>query len=1210
VYLSNLTLFGFKSFIDRLHIDFQPGMTALVGPNGCGKSNVLDAIRWVLGEQSAKALRGDRMEDMIFAGNTHRKSVGMAEVSLTLSDVNGQLAVPYEEVTITRRLYRSGESEYLLNHQPCRLKDVTRLFLDTGLGREPYALIEQGRIGSLLNLRPVDRRALLEEAAGIMSYKVNRNTALARLQAAEQNLFRVKDVLHEIERQRNSLHRQAKKAERYQRLSLRLKEIQALLLFQEDRRLQEELHRVTNQEKQFMEARELCQLRVSTEETSLETGRLQDLHLEKRITAAQELLYTLRSQRERGEAEVRSRESQLHDLRRRSKEQREELALTADRLDRLQQDFEADAKMRDLAAEELAEAARRLRDVTEVLTGLEGELRQSEEILQQQKREILGLADRLVSRRNHVASLLERHRLLHQERETLDRQLTASRVESETVGTRDRDLTSRLQDLESKSKGLAKERDAISRELTTLQVRQEALADRRAALRAELSGRESRLDSLRELEATLAGLNEGHQFLLKGKAAGVAACQAIEGSLSGGIRVEAAWEKAIEALLGDLQQGLLTPTAADAISLIHYLEQEGTGWATLLPRQREWSAAAQQTSSLDEALRAVKASLDPDVAERIVGPAVRVVKAAKDVQPLLHTLLEDAVVVQDLPTALLLLQEIPSPIRVATVSGTVLSSRGPIQGGNTTTLNLLSRRRELEELPAVIARATEELQALDAEWEQVQEALADRRHAARVQEQAFKETEDARHEIERSLAEVHTVTSRLGSHLAFLMSEGDRLEEELGELEVVLKSAQSDVDAWQREEDTLRENAAQCDRRVALLRARQQELHAEVAEIRIRSTSLHERKEALARSLERLEADIARERSREAEVRQEEDESRSREGRLAQEIAALKDSLGAVSQQEIREAQAVQELQHERDGLRHTLLTHDEALKASRKEVADIQQQQASTATRRAALSTERTLIQKRLQEEFPERDTLPQAVDDGGDPAQTPELLTQESEEIRQKIATMGPINMAALEEYEALSERHRFLTGQAEDLKASVTSLRATIVEINRTIKNLFNETLTAVNEHLNRFWQRLFGGGEAELVPSEEGDTEEPGVEIRVRIPGKRTTTLSLLSGGEKTLGAIALLMALWATKPSPFVVLDEVDAALDDPNIDRFASLLRDLATTSQFILVTHHPRTIEMVDLLYGVTMEEPGVSRLISVRLGQQMEQPATATAS
>ncbi len=1209
MYLSNLTLFGFKSFIDRLHIDFQPGMTAVVGPNGCGKSNILDAIRWVLGEQSAKALRGDRMEDMIFAGNTHRKGVGMAEVSLTLSDVNGQLAVPYEEVTITRRLYRSGESEYLLNHTPCRLKDITRLFLDTGLGREPYALIEQGRVGSLLNSKPADRRALLEEAAGIMSYKVNRNTALSRLQAAEHNLLRVRDVLAEIERQRNSLHRQAKKAERYQRLTRRLKEIQALLLLQEDGRLQEELHRVTDQARQITEAYEICQLRVSKEETALETGRLQDLDLEKRITAAQELLYTLRSQREREETEVRSRESQLHDLRRRNEEQEQELTVTADRLDRLQQDCDADTKMRDLTGEELAEVSRRLRDANEAVISLEGELRQSEELLQQQKQEILGLTERLVSRRNEVASLMERHRLLEQERETLNRQLTASWTESEAVGTRGRELTDRLQELQFKMKNLDEERDTIAEELTALQGRQETLADRRTALRAELSGLESRLDSLRELEASLAGLNEGQQFLLNGKAAGVAACQAIEGPLSSLIRVEATWEKAVEALLGDLQQGLLTPTAADALSLIHCLEQGGTGWATLLPRKRAWLAGDRKVSSLDEALHAVQASLDPKVAERIVGPAVRLVKAPKDLQPLLHALLEDALIVQDLPTALVLLERIPSPIRVATASGTVLSSRGPIQGGNTTSLSLLSRRRELEEFPQVIARTTEQLQEVDTEWERLQEILADRRQALTVQEHTLKETEAACHEIERSLAEVHTVASRIGTHVTFLTAERARVEQELDELGVALKSAQSDVEIWGREEDTLREEAAGCDRQVSLLRARQQELHGEVAELRIRSTSLQERREALTRSIERLEADRARERIREAEIRQETAEGRSREAKLNQEIAGLHDSLGAISQQETQEAQAVQKLHRERDDLRQSVLAREEALKASRKELTDIQQQQASATTRQATLNTERALLQKRLQEEFPDSDRLPEALD-GEDPSQAPEVLAHESEEIRQKIATMGPINMAALEEYEALSERYRFLTDQAEDLKASVTSLRATIAEINRTIKTLFAETLTAVNEQLNRFWQRLFGGGEAELVPTEGGDTEEPGVEIRVRIPGKRTTTLSLLSGGEKTLGAISLLMALWATRPSPFVVLDEVDAALDDINVDRFSSLLRELATTSQFILVTHHPRTIEMADLLYGVTMEEPGVSRMISVRFGQQVEQAATTTAS
>ncbi len=1209
MYLSSLTLFGFKSFIDRLNVEFQPGMTALVGPNGCGKSNILDAIRWVLGEQSAKALRGDRMEDMIFAGNSHRKPVGMAEVSLTLTNVNGRLSVPYEEVTITRRLYRSGESEYLLNHNPCRLKDITRLFLDTGLGREPYALIEQGSIGSVLGSKPADRRALLEEAAGIMSYKVNRNVALGKLEAAEQNLLRVADILQEVERQRNSLYRQAKKAERYQRMTARLKEIQVFLLLNEDRRLGAELNRVAQQEKELTAAHEGCQLRLSTAETSLETGRLQDLDLEKRISAAQERLFTLRSRREREETEMRSREALLHDVRRRREEQQEELEATSERLQRLVHDVEVDAKARELAVEELDQESQRLRELSDASIAVEAELRQCEEGLQQRKRDILALTERLVGHRNLVASLTERDRLLQQERATVDRQLSAARTESETMQRRERELTNRLREVESQIQSLNKERGALSEEVAQLEGRQEALADRRVALREELRGMESRLDSLRELEASLAGLSEGQQFLLKGKAAGVPECQAIEGPFSSAIRVDAAWEKAVEALLGELQQGLLVPTTAAALSLLQHLEEEGPGWATLLPRRTEWHAGNGTLAQLEEALQAVKDSLGPEVAQRIVGPAVHLVKAPEGLQPLLYALLEDAVIVHDLPTALAVLQAIACPTRVATPSGTVLSSRGPIQGGTTTAFSLLSRRRELEELPASIAQMASELRELEEEWESVQHTLGDRRRIARGHEQTLRETEAARHAIERSLAEVHTVASRLASHSHFLDSELARLAEELADLNTTLQKARGDLQEWGHEEDTLKQEAAEHDSRVTLLRTQQQEVQREVAENRIRLTSLQERKEALDRSLERLESDMAREREREAEIHREADEGRSREAKLAQEIAALQESLAASTQQEGQDAEAVQKLQRDRDDLRQTLLAHEEALKALRKDLIGIQQQQAGIATSQAALNTERSLLQKRLQEECPAADTLRERAD-AEDPSQAPEALGQEGEAIREKIAAMGLINMAALEEYETLSERHRFLTNQAEDLTASVASLRATIVEINRTIKSLFDETLAAVNQHLNHFWQRLFRGGEAELVSSEADNAHEPGVEIRVRIPGKRTTTLSLLSGGEKTLGAIAFLMALWATRPSPFVVLDEVDAALDDHNVERFASLLRELATTSQFILVTHHPRTIETADLLYGITMEEPGISRLISVRLGHEVTQATTATAS
>ncbi|MFQ5802139.1 MAG: chromosome segregation protein SMC [Candidatus Methylomirabilales bacterium] len=1209
MYLSNLTLFGFKSFIDRLTVDFQSGITALVGPNGCGKSNIVDAIRWVLGEQSPKALRGDRMEDLIFAGNTHRKAVGMAEVSFTLSNVNGQLAVPYDELTVTRRLYRSGESEYLLNQVPCRLKDITSLFLDTGLGREPYAIIEQGAISSLLASKPADRRALLEEAAGVMSYKVKRKTALGRLEAAEQNLLRVNDVVREIERQRNSLHRQAKKAERYQRLVLRSKEVQVLLLLREDRRLEEDLNAVVHQEKQLAEAREVCRLRVSKEEISLEAGRLRDLDLEKQIAAGQKQLYTVRAQREREEAEVRSREDLLLDVKQRGEDRRQELATIAEQLDRLFQDFEADAETRRLTEGELEAALQHTQELNDALSSVEAGVLQNEEALTGHKKEILALTDRLVIQRNDFASLTERHRLLCQEQETLGRQLAACGEEADTVTIHEQELTTQLQGIEHKIQDLTNEKEALSQELAGLTVQQEALNEQRVALREELSGLESRLHSLEELEASLAGLSEGQQFLLRGKTEGVAVCQAIEGPLSNFIRVEAFWEKAIEALLGDLQQGLLTATATDALSLLRYLEEEGTGWATLLPRQTEWLAEREEVSSLRETLEKAVAALDREVAERVAGPALHLVEAPVPLQPLLQALMGDAVIVQDLSTAVALVRSLPCPVRVATASGVVLSSQGPIHGGKTTAVSLLSRRRELEDLPAVIARITDQLRTLESEWETVQGALSQRRQVCTTQEQALKDAEEARREAERSLAEVRTVASRLGRQMEFLSAELAGVEQERSDLVTALEGAQTDLEVLRRQEETLKAESADQDRQGKLLRERQQELHQEVAEVRIRSMSLQERREALARSMERLESDLTRERKREAEIRHEEEEGRAREARLAEEIVALQHSLGLLQQQEVEEAQAVQVLQEERDRLRQDLVAQEEVLKSTRRDLTNLQEQQASIATNQAALSTERSLLQKRLQEEVREEADL-QNLTHTEDSSQDPETLEREGEELRHKMAAIGPINMAALEEYEALSERYRFLTDQAEDLTASVTSLKASIGEINLTITQRFEETLHSINEHFNRFWQRLFGGGEAELVFSQGEETAEPGVEIRVRIPGKRTTTLSLLSGGEKTLGAVSLLMALWAVRPSPFVILDEVDAALDDQNVDRFVSLLLELASISQFILITHHHRTLEVADLLYGITMQEPGVSKLISVRFGRQADQRVSASVS
>jgi chromosome segregation protein len=1201
MHLSSVTLFGFKSFVDRLSIDFQPGITAIVGPNGCGKSNIADAIRWVLGEQSPKALRGERMEDLIFVGNTHRKPVGVAEVSLTVTGVQGGLSVPYDEVTTTRRLYRSGESEYLLNKVPCRLKDITGIFLDTGLGPESYALIEQGAIATLLHSKPVDRRAMLEEAAGIMTYKVKRKTALSRLEAAEQNLLRVRDILLEVERQRNSLQRQAKKAERYQGLEKRLQELKRLLTLHEERRLLEQLKALEVEAQRLGDAQAILGARMSQLEAGLEQARLQDLHLERQIAAVQERLYTVKSRREQQEAEGKALERLQMDLKTKAEELQKTLLRLRGQMAEIQGEEERGQEELTQLTKALEGTEQAQGETADLLTSTEAELNAKEKELEAQKGLLISLTEALVAKRNHLAYLTERQQLLRREEEELTRQIDTSKAQAQTVARTLQGLMRELEGLEQEITRRRQEREQLSADIQQLQEHLGRLTEERSGQREEMGRLESRLKSLEELEAGLEGYGEGQRFLLKAKAAGVTACRHIEGPLVHFLKVPVGWEKAVEALLGDLLQGLLTPTGTDALAALEYLQQEGKGWATLLPRQAEWFHGNGQSARLQAALDSALASLEQRVAERVIGTALGCLEAPKSLEPLLEAMLGDALIVQDLPTALALVRSLHLPARVATVAGEVVNARGPVHGGKAPAMGFLSRRREQEELQQALARVQTALTQGEAETGRAQGELGELQQALISTEGALRRAEEGRRDVEHRVAEARAVDSRLGSQVELFSAELLSLTDELHRIHKEVQEVGTTLEELLRQEKDLKDVTQRLDQEVSSLRIRREKLQGRLADLRIQGTSLQERREALVKTLTRLQGELNRTAQEEARILQELQDLEGREREVETTLSSLREARKGLLMEEETEASAAVTLQGERDRLREALREQEDTLKGLRHEATLLTQKETSLSTRRAELTTERTLLHRRLQEEFPLPLEKLQEQEMGIE--QDPAAIQEEMEATREKIASMGPINMAALEEYETLSERHRFLTTQAEDLTNSATSLKATIAEINRTIQGLFAETLGVVNRHLNHFWQRLFEGGEAELATSEGGETEEPGVEIRVRIPGKRTTTLSLLSGGEKTLGAIAFLMALCAARPSPFVLLDEVDAALDDANVDRFVSLLRDLATTSQFIIITHHPRTMEIADALYGITMEEPGVSRLISVRLQGRIAQ-------
>jgi chromosome segregation protein len=1183
MYLSELTLVGFKSFVEKVSIQFRPGLTAIVGPNGCGKSNIGDAIRWVLGEQSAKLLRGDRMEDLIFAGNALRKPVGMAEVTLTLQNADGALPTLPAEVSVARRLYRSGESEYLLNNAPCRLRDITDLFLDTGLGAEPYALIEQGKIQSLIAARPTERRALLEEAAGIMKYKVRRQAAVTKLAAAEQNLTRVSDILGELERQRTSLQRQARKAERVKTLQERAADLRLWLRVQEGSRLRQAAEAAATQIREAQETRDALATEVRALEARLEEARLGDLTEERAIAAIREDLFRLRTGLERDESELKHTDLQQATLREREAELRAAISRLSERLSHLAVETATEeAQGKDLltALENQQTALQRL---SAEQAALEARVAEAAARAEGTRRALIAHAATLATERNRVRNLQSREAELRAASRRVKGQLDLSRTGHHALEGRLAAAAARLAQAEATLASLTQERARGQEERVAAARALEAANEKRLQQREDLGRVQSRLEALHDLEQTFTGFEEGARSLLGEHRKGTRIGAAIRAALSEVIRVPAPYERALEALLGGLLQGLLTTGVAEARTALAHLAGAGPGRATLL---------------LPGSHRSPRTWPSPPPGTRVLGPALALVRVAPEAAETLAGLLGDALVVEDLDAAFTLAPLLEAPWALATLAGEVLTDRGVLTGGAAQTGGLLARRRQVEELAAEREAQAHALTETEAACGLRAEALGGVERRLQELGEAVEAAERERREAERAFAEARGEGSRIFSQIELFASELSSTEGELARIRQEGQAAERAAAAQEAEEGRLQEEAAAAEAELKGAQEHREAARTAAAEGRATVGALGERREAGLQGLARLRLEREGAEAERARTDRELAEAISRQAALGVEAVALRERLLGTRREEAVAAEAVRAREEVRAAAQERLREEEEGLRQARRREAEAAERVARSQAREAEIQTELTLLRQTIQEES--GSNLEEAAGRFAGAALEPEAVRAELEAVKEKLRDAGPVNMAALEEFSALTERVQFLESQGADLRASVGSLRATIVEIERTIAGRFAATLEEVTRHFTRYWQRLFNGGEAQLYLQEEEGELEPGVEIRVRIPGKRMVNLTLLSGGEKALGALAFLMALFSVRPSPFCLLDEVDAALDEPNVERFVGMLRDLTATTQTIVVTHNPRTMEAADILYGVTMEEPGVSKIVSVALAQE----------
>jgi chromosome segregation protein len=930
MHLTKISLLGFKSFADKVELSFEPGVTAVVGPNGCGKSNVSDAIRWALGEQSAKLLRGDRMDDFIFAGNSRRKPLGLAEVSLTFTRNHGTLPTEYEEVTVTRRLYRSGESEYVLNKVPCRLRDITDLFIDTGLAGEPYALIEQGSIGNVVNARPADRRVLIEEAAGIMKYKTKRRAAGNKLESAAQNLVRIRDVIAEVERQRNSLKRQANKAERYRQLDLRATALKLFLKYREHTALWDELQGVLGRLSPAQQLLAGLRAGIGSAEAALEGRRLQALAEEQAVNAAQEALFAVRSQTDREEADLRGLVQQLEDAERRRSEQEATLAGLGETAQRLLASIQTGATAAAEQEQEVAALEARLDDDGRAVRETEAVLSDAVAALEGLRQQATHQSGQLALRRNELATLLERNRQMAAQADRLRAQQAAAanqrlgaEASSSAEEIRRRDATDR------QCRALA-DREAAQVEAARAREARRHLDAEIAGLAADVERQRGRLSSLRDLRVEFADFSEGNRLLLQ--AGRDRRLQGVLGPLAEALETAPRHEKAVEALLGNHLQGVRVQTWGQAQEALAHLFRSGQGRATLVGPAPTGEGAWGRR--LQGELAAQVADLPKELRERVEGTALDLVKCPEGARPWVTALLADAVVVADLDAALAVARELPGPFALATLAGEVLTHRGTLTGGTPAPQGLLGQRRELRELEEALAISEVGLSGLREALAIVAEDVA---AAERAVESAALEERQAELDllaIEKDLAARRAEELRLSQQLELFGLELQTVEADLARIERDTAGLRAALAEGEARVAALHGDMAGRERELADLRARREDAAGRLNDQRVALASRTARHEETLRDLTRMRQELQAAEEQTAHLARDAQELAARRAANEAESERLRQHLAELRRDEVERQAALVRAQEARAAGQEAIAALDEELRTKRHEEA------------------------------------------------------------------------------------------------------------------------------------------------------------------------------------------------------------------------------------------------------------------------------------
>ena len=1179
MYLKRIEMQGFKSFADKTVLEFKPGITTVIGPNGSGKSNISDAIRWVLGEQSMKSLRGAKSEDIIFAGTQARKSLGFAEVSIVIDNNDNKLPIEYSEVTVTRKIYRSGETGYFINKVPCRLKDILELFMDTGIGKDGYSIIGQGKIDEILSNKSEDRRHIFEEAAGIVKYRTRKQESEKKLEQTKLNLLRINDILAEIEANIEPLKLQSDKAKQFLDLREELKSIEVGLFIYNINTYKEKLEQLVKDEDIIasqkeaedskMEALQASkeELRQVVDDITAQIENMQNIGFESsnkiekinsEIGISNERIQNNSANKQRLESEILEVKNRIEELKEEQKQKLEKKTnLTSNK-----EKFE----------KELAEKETELAELSKKLSAKELEIEGKKQIVQDNIDKKYELAAEINTQDINYENLEKRKKQLKNEIDSVISELDSTRYGKN-------EISKGFYDIESKRniavENLEKSVQAKEQNMQKLKQYEEEISKLTYTQRMK----QARHQFLIETEKEKEGYNKTVKSLLVACDKDSNLNKGIHGVLANLISVEKEYETAIEMCLGQSLQNIVTSTEQDAKKMIEYLRTNSLGRASFLP------IASVQGKKLDKLTKM----------DGVIGIASDLVRCKKEYEQIILSLLGRTVVVEDMDTAIALAKKDKYSFRIVTLKGDIISSSGSISGGSvqTKTVNILGRSREIEDLEKELKKLEKQIADKTTEKEEYASSIGDSIEQTAKLEKELQEIEIVYATEKQKMVAVEENITRLENRLAKLKEEVTQTEKQKEENRLLKEQKEAEIQALTQQIEELNKVIEEFAVNNKDNQKYIDDLNFDITNLKISVTSFDESESSIEEMVERISQDIKNNEQSIENKNQNILAINEENTKLEQTITEYNAQIEQIKQEVTNSGTKVEELKQERIAKNEKLVNTENEIQSQFSTLESLKEQIIKLDVKKTKLEQDLQQVVESLWNEY---ELTPNSTEEYQKPNNVATAQKQVNS-LRNKIKDLGSINIDSIEEYKKTKERYDFMSEQRLDLENTASKLRKIIGDMTTTMQNQFKEKFELINKNFNEVFTELFNGGKAELILENEENILECGIDIRVQPPGKKLQNMMLLSGGEKAFTAIALLFAILKINPAPFCILDEIEAALDDVNVYRFAEYLKKFCKQTQFLVITHRKGTMEAGDSVYGVTMEENGISKLLSIKL-------------